>query len=87
MKLETQHYSVYVIVLKWLEFKFILICLKLRVKLRFYGFLSVFGVVAHKVAQTWFVLHKAWHTTLFCIYYYVELVRIENYIHILEITC
>ena len=56
-------------------------------KLGFYGFLSVFGTFAHIVAQTWFVLHETWHTTLFGIYYCVEVVRIENHSHILEITC
>ena len=50
-------------------------------------FLSVFGTFAHKVAQTWFVLHETWHTTLFGIYYCVEVVRILNHSHILEITC
>ena len=51
------------------------------------GFLSVFGTFAHKVAQTWLVLHETWHKTLFGIYYCVELVRIENYSHMLEIKC
>ena len=41
----------------------------------------------HKVAQTWFVLHETWHTTLFGIYYSVEVVRIENNSDMLEITC
>ena len=40
-----------------------------------------------KVAQTWFVLRETWHTTLFGIYYCVEVVRIENHSHMLEITC
>ena len=31
----TQHYFVYIIELKWLEFKIIVICYKLRAKLRF----------------------------------------------------
>ena len=87
MKQGTPHYLVYIIVLKWLEIKFIVICLILRAKLRFYGFLSVVGTFAHKVAQTWFVLKETWHTTLFGIYYCVEMVRIENYSHMLEITC
>ena len=77
----------YIIVLKWLELKNILICLKLRAKLRYYGFLSFFGTFADKVAQTWYVLHETWHTTLFCIYHYVEVVRIENHTHMLELTC
>ena len=55
--------------------------------LRFLGFLSIFGNFAHKVAQTWFVLHETWHTTLFRIYYCVEVVRIENDSHTQEITC
>ena len=55
--------------------------------LRFYGFLCFLGTFAHKVAQTSFVLHETWHTTLFGIYYCVEVVRIENHCHMLEITC
>ena len=73
--------------LKWLELIIIVIYKKLQVKLRFYGFLSVFDTFAHKVAQTWFVLHETWNTTLFGIYYFVEVVRIENHIHMLKITC
>ena len=53
----------------------------------FKGFLSAFGTFAHKVAQTWFVLQETWHTTLFCIYYIVEVVRIVNDSHMLEFTC
>ena len=49
--------------------------------------LSVFCAFAHKVAQTWFVLQETWHTTLFGIYYNVEVVIIENDIDIIEITC
>ena len=39
----------------------------------------------YKVAQTWFVLHETWYTKLFGIYYCVEVVRIENHSHMLEI--
>ena len=53
----------------------------------FNGFLSIFGTFAHKVAQTFLILHETWHTTLFGIYYSVEVVRIENYSHVQEITC
>ena len=53
----------------------------------FKGFFSVFGTFAHKVAQTLFDFHETWHTTLFGIYYYVEVVRIENHSLILEIKC
>ena len=45
------------------------------------------GTLVHKVAQTFFVLHETWHTTLFGIYYCVELVRHESYSHMPEITC
>ena len=45
-----------------------MICLILRSKLRFLGFLSVFCTFLHKVLQTWFVCHESWHTTLFGIY-------------------
>ena len=55
--------------------------------LRFLGFFSFFGTFAHKVAQTWFVLHETLHTTLFGIDYCVEVGRIENHSHMLEITC
>ena len=51
----------------------------------FYAFLSFFGTFAHNVAQTLFVLHETWHTTLFGIYYCVEVVRIVNHNHMLEI--
>ena len=50
-------------------------------------FLSFFGTFVHEEAQTWFVLHETLQTTLFDIYYCVEMVIIENYIHMLEITC
>ena len=55
--------------------------------LRFYGFVSFFGTIAHKVAQTWFVLQETWHKTLFGIYYCVKVVKIENHSHMLEIKC
>ena len=60
---------------------------KLHVKLWFFGFLSVFGAFAYKVAQTWFVLQETCHTTLVGIDYCVEEVRIETHSHMLEITC
>ena len=56
-------------------------------KLRFYAFLSVLATFGHKVAQTWIVLHETWHITLFGTYYCVEVVRIENHCHMLEMTC
>ena len=62
-------------------------CVKLRVKFRFYVFLSFFGIFAHIVAQTWFVLHETSQTILFSIYYCVEVVRIENHSHMPQITC
>ena len=74
----TQQYSVHLIVLKWLESKTIVICLKLHARLR---------TLSHKVVQTWFVLHKTWHPTLFSLCYCVEMVRLENNSHVLEITC
>ena len=73
--------------LKWLELKIIDICWKLHVKLRFYGFLSLFGTFARKVAQTLFVLHENLHTTLFGIYFVFEVVKFEIHSHMLEITC
>ena len=32
-------------------------------------------------------MHETWHTTLFGTYYGVEMVRIQNNSHLLEITC
>ena len=61
--------------------------LEIRCKVAILRVLSVFGPFAQKVAQTWFVLHETWHTTLFAIYYFVEGVRIQNPSHMLEITC
>ena len=55
--------------------------------MRFYAFLSFLGTFAYTAAQTWFVLHATWHTTPFGIYYFVEVVRIENHSHVQEITC
>ena len=52
MELGTQHYMVYIIVLKWLAFKIKVTCLKLCAKLRFQGFLSIVGTFSHEVAQT-----------------------------------
>ena len=50
------------------------------------GFSNFFGTFSHEVAQTWYVLPETWRTTLFGIYNYVAVVRIENYSHMLEIT-
>ena len=86
-KLCAQHYLLYIIVFKWLESKIIVICLKLRVKLRFFEFLNFYGTFARKVAQTWFIFHEIWHTILFGIHCCVEVVRIQNHLHMLEITC
>ena len=36
--------------------------------------------------KTWFFLHETWHTTLFCIYYGVEVIGIENHRHMLQNT-
>ena len=61
----TERYLAYTIVLNWLVLKIIVICSKLRVKLRFYAFLCIFATFVHNVAQTWFVFHETWHITLF----------------------
>ena len=86
-KLVTQHYLVYIIVLKLLQSKTIVICLILRAKLSLWGFFNVFGTFSHKVVQTWFFCHKTCHTTVFCIYYCFEMIRVKNNIHMLDITC
>ena len=87
MKLGTHVYLVYITVLKWLELKIIVIFLKLRAKLPFLGFLSIFVTFPHELAQTLFVLHEISYTTLSGLYYFVETVRIENHGRMLEITC
>ena len=86
-KLGAQHYLVYITMLKWLESKTIVLCLILRDKLRFLGFLSVFGTFSHKVIQIWFVCHETCQTTLFGIYHCFEIIRIKNNSHMLDITC
>ena len=73
--------------MKWLELKAIVICLKLRAKLCFYGFLCFFVTYSHKVVQTWFNWHEAWNRTPFDILLLFEMVRIENNSHMLETTC
>ena len=55
--------------------------------LQFYVFLSFFDTYPYDKAQTLFVLYETWHTTLFGLYYCVEVVRFENNSHVLEITC
>ena len=54
-----------------LESKTIVICLKLNAKLRFRGFISVFGTFKH----------KTWYTTLFVTYYCFEIDRIQKSSH------
>ena len=58
--------------------------MKLRAKLRFNVFYSVFGTFTHKEVQIWFVFYETLHTIVFYIYYYVEMVLIENNSHMLE---
>ena len=48
---------------------------------------KLFCTFAHKIAQTWYVLHETSHTTLFGIHYCGYVVRIEYYSDMLEITC
>ena len=70
-----------------LRIETIVICFKLRGMLRFLDFSSVLFHFSHKLVQTCFALHGTWHTTLFDLYYCVEIVRIENNSHMLELTC
>ena len=65
----------------------IVICFKERAKLLFKGFFKRFGTFSHKVDQTFFVGQETWHTTLFCIYYCFEFIKIENNIQMLENKC
>ena len=53
-------------------------CLKLRSKLHFKGFLSFYGTNTLKVVQTRFVWHETRHTTVICIYYCFKMVIIEK---------
>ena len=65
--------------LKRLELETIVICLKLRAKLK-----------RHFLAQSGSNLvfwNETWHTTLFSKYYCAEMVRIKKDSHMLEITC
>ena len=62
------------------------ICLKLRVKLHFYGFESVFCILSHKTVQTCFVWYETCHTLLFGVYFCAENVRIEKISLMLVIT-
>ena len=83
----TQHYLVYVIVLKWLATKNLNICLKLRGKLHFKGFLAFLALSRIK----WFK-HGLFDTNLGIQNYlaYVillKIVRISINSHMLEITC
>ena len=39
------------------------------------------------MVQSWFVWHETWHTIQYVICYCVEMARIENNRHMLEITC
>ena len=86
VRYETWHTTnlVYIIVWKSLESKTIVICCKLRIKFCFWEFFFVFGTFSHK---TLFVWYETWHTTLLGISYCVEMVRIKNNTHMLEITC
>ena len=45
---------------------------------RFKSFLCVSGSFKHKVVQIWFVLHETWYIPEIGIYYFGEMVRIEN---------
>ena len=58
------HYLAYIFVLKCLKSKSIVIFLIIRPKLCFWGFLSVFDTLSHKIFQIWFVCHEKLHTTI-----------------------
>ena len=74
----TQHYLVYIVMLKWLESKKRVMCLKLRAKLRSLGILCGIGNFSHEVVKAWFVYHETWNTKLFGIYYFVYMFRIQK---------
>ena len=85
MKLGCLNYLVYIVVIKWLQFETIVICVKLRTMWRYKGFFSILGFFSHKGVQTWFVWLETWHTTLYGIYYCGQMVRIE--MDIIENNC
>ena len=58
MKPCKQHNLVYIIVLKWLELKTIIICLKLYSKLRILPFFKHFSSLSNEVVQTRMVWRK-----------------------------
>ena len=62
-KLGTKHYVAYVTLSKLLEWKKLVICLKLSAKLEVFS--SVLSTFSHQVVKTWFVWQETWHTTLF----------------------
>ena len=41
-------------------------------------FLTIFDIFWHKIVQTLFVLRETLHTTLFVIYYFLDIIRIQN---------
>ena len=53
----------------------------------FMVFKTFFCIFSHKVVKIWFVLLETWHTTLFGIYYCVDMIKIENNAHIPKIMC
>ena len=65
MKHGTQHDLVYIIMLKWLELKTIIISLKLRSKLRILPFFKHFSTLSNEVFHTRMIWRETWHTLLF----------------------
>ena len=61
--------------------------LVITLKGSFLRLLKLFGSYSLKVIQTWFVSHKPWHTILFGVNYFVEMVRIEKNSYMLKIMC
>ena len=51
-------------------------CMKLHAKLRFLGFLYIFGTFLYKAVQTWFVWHETCYTTL--LVYFIVLKWFES---------
>ena len=72
MKLGMQDYLLYIILLKWLDLKEIVICLKLGAKFRFKGFLSVSALFRIKlfklVSLAGNLAHKTIWYILLCYY-------------------
>ena len=82
----TQHYLVYIILLKWLELKTLVICLKLRAKFLLKNFKFFWHFLTLSYSNLVYLARNMAHNTIF-IYYCFKMVRIEKNSHMHDITC